>query len=72
MNDSNTSEDINGVCLDEEKVELALEYLETVMEYGETHLSHDEVRPSGHIMATKSKEAYTELVEAHPDYELES
>ena len=48
----------------------AIELLEDVMGAGKRALSHDEVRPSSHMMATKGREAYQTLVEAHPDYEL--
>lgn len=58
------------VLLDRKAVEFVLEMLEDVMGAGNGALSHDEVRPSSHEMATKGKEAYQMLVEAHPEYEL--
>jgi len=67
------SEDFqNTVELDASDVDEALEDLEIVMQNAETHLSHEEVRPSGHIMAVKARDAYDTLVEAHPFYELEN
>lgn len=47
----------------------AIELLEDVMSAGERALSHDEVRPSSHMMATKGSDAYEKLVKAHPDYD---
>jgi hypothetical protein len=69
----NMSEEFeNTVELDASEVDDALEDLEIVMENAETHLSHEEVRPSAHIMAVKARDAYDSLVEAHPFYELET
>jgi hypothetical protein len=62
--------DKDRVCLDAESVESVLELLEEVMQAGKRTLSHDEVRPSSHMMATKGRDAYRELVQAHPDYDL--
>lgn len=61
----------NYVEMDAREVDEALEDLEKAMEYAETHLQHDEVRPSAHIMAVKSRDAYEKLVETHPFYDLE-
>jgi len=61
----------NYVEMDAREVDDALESLEQVMQYAETHLQHDEVRPSAHIMAVKSRDAYDTLVKTHPLYELE-
>jgi uncharacterized protein (UPF0371 family) len=57
--------------IESKAIEEVIELLEDSMKHGETHLSHDEVRLSGHIMATNVKTAYKTLIEAHPDYELE-
>jgi len=62
--------DTDITLIDSEAIEEVIELLEDSMKHGETHLSHEEVRPSGHIMATNAKSAYDTLIEAHPDYEL--
>lgn len=53
-----------------EAVDKVLKELETGQRQGEISLSHDEVRPSVHMMAMACQDAYRALVEAHPDYEL--
>lgn len=63
--------DTNITLIESEALGEVIELLEDSMEHGETYLSHDEVRPSGHIMATNARSAYKTLIEAHPDYELE-
>lgn len=56
--------------IDSEALEAVIELLEDSMEHGETYMSHDEVRPTGHMMAMNVQSAYQILIEAHPDYEL--
>lgn len=58
------------VELPTDAVDEALKELETAMRQSEMTLSHDEVRPSAHMTAMASKDAYRLLVEAHPDYDL--
>jgi uncharacterized protein (UPF0371 family) len=62
--------DTDITLISSESLEEVFELLEDSMNHAETHLSHEEVRPSGYIMATNAKKAYRTLVEAHPDYEL--
>jgi hypothetical protein len=56
--------------IDSDSLEQVIELLEDSMEHGETYMSHEEVRPSGHIMAANTRSAYETLIKAHPDYEL--
>jgi len=62
--------DTDITLINSEALEEVIELLEDSMKHGETYMTHDEVRPSGHIMATNAKSAYETLVKAHPDYEL--
>jgi len=59
------------VELPTDAVDDTLEQLEKAMQNGKVALSHDEVRPSTHACAHKARDAYRELVQAHPGYELE-
>lgn len=59
------------VLIDRESIEEVIEILEDSQKNGETYLSHDSVRPSGHLMAVNAREAYRLLIEAHPDYILD-
>jgi len=59
------------VELPADAVDDTLELLESAMQNGKRALSHDEVRPSTHACAHKARDAYRELVQAHPGYELE-
>jgi len=58
------------VELPTDAVDDTLELLEGAMQNGKRALSHDEVRPSTHACAHKARDAYRELVQAHPGYEL--
>lgn len=58
------------VEIDSEEVDKALETLEEAMRAGERSLSHDEVRPSTHMLAKRTRDAYKILVDAHVDYEF--
>lgn len=58
------------VELPTDAVDKVLKELETGQRQGEISLSHNEVRPSVHMMAMACRDAYRQLVEAHPDYEL--
>lgn len=61
----------NKIEIDAEAVDQSLESLEAAMSKLDVYMDHDEVRPSV-IMTTKCvQNAYKELVEAHPMYELE-
>lgn len=57
------------VELPNDAVEQVIQELETGMRQAETHLNHEEIRPSGHMMAMAFKDAYRELIQAHPEYE---
>ena len=62
--------DTDITLIDSESLEEIIELLEDSMKHGETYMSHEEIRPSGHIMARNVKSAYETLIQAHPDYEL--
>jgi len=57
------------VKLDEDRVDEVLETLEDGQQHAKRTASHDKVRPSAMLMGKKIKEAYRELVEAHPNYD---
>lgn len=58
------------VELDATAVDVALEQLESAMHHAETSMAHDEVRPSTAMLAKDARNAYRDLVVAHPDYTL--
>lgn len=53
-----------------EAVDSIFDALESAMKAGERSLAHDKVRPSTQMCAEGARDAYRELVTAHPDYEL--
>ena len=53
-----------------EAVDSIFDALESAMKAGERSLAHDKVRPSTAQCAEDARDAYRELVTAHPDYEL--
>lgn len=61
----------NYVELEADKVDKSLESLESAMRKMEGYMQNDEVRPSVLLTDKAIRNAYTELVEAHPFYELE-
>jgi len=60
--------DTDITIINSEALEEVIELLEDSMKHGETYMSHEEVRPSGHMMATNAQKAYQTLIEAHSDY----
>lgn len=62
--------DESPVKINRGEVDEALELLEDAMNAGQRSLSHKEVRPSTHMLAHKTRDAYRVLIRAHPDYEL--
>jgi|GEM_PF-755865 Arc/MetJ-type ribon-helix-helix transcriptional regulator len=62
--------DAEAVELPIEAVDSIFDALESAMHAGKRSLAHDEVRPSTVQCAHGARDAYRELVAAHPDYEL--
>lgn len=62
--------DTDRTIIDSEALDTVIELLEDSMKHKETYTDHDEIRFTGHIMATNARKAYEALIEAHPDYEL--
>lgn len=60
------------VELPKEAVETVIDELERGMKAGETAHKHDEIRPSAIRMADSHKTAYQELIDAHPNYKLQT
>lgn len=61
----------NTIEIDARSVDQSLESLEAAMAKLEIYMENDEVRPSILLTDKAIRNAYTELVEAHPFYELE-
>lgn len=61
----------NRIEIDAESVDRSLESLEAAMSKLEVYMENDEVRPSVIMTAKCVQTAYKELVEAHPEYELQ-
>jgi len=64
--------DAETVELPVETVDAVFDALESAMHAGKRSLAHDDVRPSTAQCAHGARDAYRELVTAHPDYELQT